>query len=642
MKKLFTLAASMFMAAAATVPQTAVAADTAEAYKFQYFSEAGEPQTLSSLPYFVVGTTRVWVATEVRPSELALMEGDKITHLNVTAGIAPRNKRNPITKAWLFISEGYIDEPLFEQEIALGNTPNTEYGFALDTPYEIKDVTKPIYIGWYFTPPYVPSDYPADLYLSTDGIPANASNLMYATNNRWDFPVEKSWTKAGDKLGSLCISATVTGDNYPQDKAMVLTANYPIDSKTGTDNAYELKVRNAGANALTQVEIKTAIENGTEAAKTVTFDKPLASNGIATVKFEDLKFDKTGSPAVSSILTKANGAEVKDNFGAFVPTANVMVYDKGYDRSLVIEESTGTWCGWCPAGLVMIDYLKEHYGERFFPIAVHGGDPLAPSSYADFITYGVNGGYPTALVNRVVKYSPAGTEEDQVKANEEFIDNIYKEFTANPTYAKVNITGHMADADTFEVDAEVEYAMDMTVEHQLAFVVVENNIGPYTQDNYYWDGESGAMGGWENKTNHVKMNYDEVARIIVDYPSIPNSLPSQLTEGQTARYTARIPFKNAAGLDIVEGDEFDVIALITRASTGEVMNCCRVTFDKTAVDEIATGEPGNIRVEGRDIVCDGGDVEVYSLDGRRVSALGLPAGVYVARAGESTMKVIIK
>lgn len=636
MKKLFTFVASAAVALSNMAAFPVMSDEDSAPYKFQYFVEAGEPQTLSTLPYYVSGTTRIWLAAELRPADLALMEGDKITHLNVTAGIAPRNKLNPITKAWIFICEEYVDEPLFEQEVKLANTPNTEYSFALDTPYEIKDVTKPIYIGWYFTPPYVPSDFPNDNYVATDGIPARDGNLMYASNNQWSFPIEKNWVRAGGTMGSLCISATVEGANLPKDMASAVVANYPVNSKTGMDKAYEVKVRNAGANELSNVEIKTTIQNDGEILKTVSFDEPLAANEVVTLKFDDLKFENSGSPMVSSTVVSANGAAVKDNCGALAPQANVMVYDEGYDRSLVIEESTGTWCGWCPAGLVMMDYIKEKYGDRFFPIAIHGGDPLAPASYSAFISDMVNGGYPTAMVNRVVKYSPAGSEEDQPKANEEFVDNIYKEFTAEPAYAKVSITGHMADKDLFEVDATVEYAMNMTVEHQLAFAIVENNVGPYTQDNYYWDGLSGPMGGWEAKPNHVKMNYDDVARIIVDFPGIPNSLPLEAEGGKPVHFSSAIP------LELVTGEEFDVVAMITRVSTGEVINCSKVSFDKTGVKDLAASDADKIRVEGNDIVCDGAEVKVYTLDGRQVPAHQLAPGLYVARAGETAIKVMIK
>ena len=49
------------------------------------------------------------------------------------------------------------------------------------------------------------------------------------------------------------------------------------------------------------------------------------------------------------------------------------------------EEATGAWCGYCPAGMVMMENIKKTYpADRCIPIAVHQGDRLEVDGYMGF------------------------------------------------------------------------------------------------------------------------------------------------------------------------------------------------------------------------------------------------------------------
>ena len=40
-------------------------------------------------------------------------------------------------------------------------------------------------------------------------------------------------------------------------------------------------------------------------------------------------------------------------------------------RNVVVEEFTGTGCGWCPRGLVGMEKLRQTFGDRFIGIGIH-------------------------------------------------------------------------------------------------------------------------------------------------------------------------------------------------------------------------------------------------------------------------------
>jgi thiol-disulfide isomerase/thioredoxin len=61
-----------------------------------------------------------------------------------------------------------------------------------------------------------------------------------------------------------------------------------------------------------------------------------------------------------------------------------------------MEEYTGTWCGWCPRGIVGLQLVNETYGDRVQTIAVHYDDPMETSVYYSLLP----GSFPNATVNR--------------------------------------------------------------------------------------------------------------------------------------------------------------------------------------------------------------------------------------------------
>ena len=52
-----------------------------------------------------------------------------------------------------------------------------------------------------------------------------------------------------------------------------------------------------------------------------------------------------------------------------------------YPRTVVYEEGTGTWCGWCPLGGFLLDELGRQHPDRFVGIAVHRNDEMATYTY---------------------------------------------------------------------------------------------------------------------------------------------------------------------------------------------------------------------------------------------------------------------
>jgi hypothetical protein len=71
-------------------------------------------------------------------------------------------------------------------------------------------------------------------------------------------------------------------------------------------------------------------------------------------------------------------------------------------NSVVLEEATGTWCGWCPCGHQVVETIKANFPKTIF-LLYHGGsssDPWISYSSGIISLFGFTS-YPSAVVGRI-------------------------------------------------------------------------------------------------------------------------------------------------------------------------------------------------------------------------------------------------
>ena len=234
------------------------------------------------------------------------------------------------------------------------------------------------------------------------------------------------------------------------------------------------------------------------------------------------------------------------------------------NRRMVVEEATGTWCGWCVRGIVGLREMRKEYGDRFIGIAVHSKDEMAEVNYANFVVndLGVTG-YPACFVNR-----------DGVQRNPN--PNKLKEFmeTQMPPYSEVNVAVEGCyTSNGFDVTASVTPFVDiLNANYRVVFVVIEDGIHG-VQYNYYYDGKSGEMGGFEKLPANVEMDFVDVARGAWPNPAGTGDssvqLPAKLTGGQTEKVNYHISLRNT---EIQNPSKCHIIALVIDGKTGAITN----------------------------------------------------------------------
>ena len=236
-----------------------------------------------------------------------------------------------------------------------------------------------------------------------------------------------------------------------------------------------------------------------------------------------------------------------------------------YPRTQVIEEGTGTWCGFCPRGIVTIERLQNESKTQknavpFIVIAVHQGqgdyfiEPMEVSDYR-FLRFS---GFPGGIINRKKKVDMS-------------LQNTRDALRQQPQETPFNIKTKITKTDTFDYDITLTTTLGFDNHNttlRMQYVLIEDHVGPYLQRNYF-SGDSNHP--WGNKSGSVSTFYNDVVRDIYPVGSDAERvgvLPTEMRRGvpvsQTFHYFLPGSVQNASRLRIV--------GLLLDTQTGEILN----------------------------------------------------------------------
>ena len=305
--------------------------------------------------------------------------------------------------------------------------------------------------------------------------------------------------------------------------------------------------------------------------------------------------------------------------------------DKGlfiYPRKVVVEEWTGTWCGMCVRGIVGMEYMTRTYGnENFIGLAVHCDDRMEIPSYKDFIDkFTSYSSFPGCTLNRKYILDPS----------KYFLENRYTEVVKEGSYGLITASATMPEDSDREiyVSASVEFSTSfIDADLRIAFVLLENEVGPYSQMNTYAGGYLGEMDGWENQRNMVYIKFDNVVRESTHPFGIEGSLPSEIIAGESYSFSTTLSL-----LNITDINNSSLVALLIDSVSGEIVNADRIVLTSASIDEIGQETrkipfsicPGVIKInsnikEGMIFTPDGQCIKAFSTPGE----ISLPPGIYI-------------
>ncbi|MCT2562703.1 T9SS-dependent choice-of-anchor J family protein [Chryseobacterium herbae] len=329
-----------------------------------------------------------------------------------------------------------------------------------------------------------------------------------------------------------------------------------------TDYQLKATVRNNGSEAVNNITLNWN-DGATDHISTIPLSSPLnAGQEITVTHPAAINYSTVTEKNMAVTVTQINGTAdttPADN------SKNTMfrTVSQNSPKKVLVEEGTGTWCGWCPRGAVAMKYMDTNYPDDFIGIAVHNSDPMAVSEYDTGSNFN---GYPSMNVDRAALNKGVTNTEmtTQVTTRKTLI-----------TPAQLNASGGLTGNSLTLNTSATFRTMISNANFRFAVVLVEDGVKgtttAYNQKNYYAGGNNGAMGGYETLPDPVpaaQMTYDHVGRMLLGgYTGQAGSVPTTITDGQVVNYlfTANIPTTyNLA--------KVKAVVLLLNGVTGEVIN----------------------------------------------------------------------
>ena len=363
--------------------------------------------------------------------------------------------------------------------------------------------------------------------------------------------------------------------------------------KANVDNQVKYTVKNVGSNAITSVELNW--NDGTDHKSTVAINiQPGKSADIVhpiKMNYSDVS-DKNITASISLVNTAAD-ANPADNSTEFSTT----VVSQAIPKKVVFEEGTGTWCGWCPRGMVALAKVNQDYPDDQISIAVHNGDPMVLGAYDNGANFS---GFPGMNVDRELKGEDPNpnTINNYVTSRKSFVTPVLLDGE------------YTIDGSTLTVNASAQFFSNISnANYRIAAIVVEDGVKGtgigYRQANYYANNAQGPMGGFESLPSYVpaaQMTYDHVGRALLGgYDGQADSVPTTLTDQQVVNYTFTytIPEKynattNAANDVVPNPDNMHVVLLLVDQNDKTIVNAAKLKRGSLAVENVSLAKSATI------------------------------------------------
>jgi hypothetical protein len=330
------------------------------------------------------------------------------------------------------------------------------------------------------------------------------------------------------------------------------------------------EIQNLGSNTINNVDVKYLV-NGTVYTSTLSNINLTSGNVYAFTHSTPINVSVANPYPTKIWVDLANDADRTDD------TLNTMVTGLSYlpEKRVLIEEATGTWCGWCPRGAVYTEQIDTVHLGTAIVVAVHNSDPMTNTAY-DAGIGGLIGGYPSGCVDRKTN------DVDPTDFEATYLDRI-----GDVSPADVGVTATY-NAVTRQVDINVSstFAANLNGDFRLNAVLVEDDVtgttSTYAQTNYYSSASQnialvGAGHNWQTSTNPIpaaSMHYNFVGRdILGGFDGQQGSIPSSVSASTTYNYTFNYVLPAAW-----DDTKMRVVGMLQDASTGHVLNVTRSPY----------------------------------------------------------------
>ena len=390
-------------------------------------------------------------------------------------------------------------------------------------------------------------------------------------------------------------------------------------------------MKNDGIEDIREIECVVSIDGVEKLKKTIALDEPYTKTGDDfVVTLPVVAMDKVSKSEMTLTVTKVNGKKNTSEHKAIKGFLHTV--SEAPTRRVVVEEFTGTWCGWCPRGMVALDMLNQEFGDRVITIAVHNSDPMVAESY----TLGSNS-LPSARVNRGDLMDPYYGNSSEGFGTRDIVDRELNIMA--PAAISVSATWADEAQSAIRVKTETTFLIDTDVsQYGIGYALLEDGMkgtgSKWAQKNFYAGSNTGDPNLEPLEALPAVITDIEYNHVAVDAWEINNGADDCFKTAQI-----NVPQENTYLCDIADNEmiqdksQLSVVVLLIDKTTGIIVNAA-----KTGISDYAPSAISNILTE-KSLPAD-----IYNINGYKVGSTAdnhvknLPKGIYVIDG----RKVVVK
>lgn len=498
------------------------------------------------------------------------------------------------------------------------------------------------------------------------GISSEAAGCFF----QYDYEGERNFESLSSIVGmSSSIQIGLDVSDCEANDATV-SANPELTTLVNTKQQYPFYITNNSAKPITQLTYSISVDGVNGAEKSLDLSSPIESMETASIPYTTA-FEDDGVHTVELNISKVNGnTNINKQSSA---EYSIIALEKSADRVSVVEEQTGTWCGFCPRGHVALDLLNKQLGDKVVTLAGHFangesqvdpmnilGDNITSQAEA-FADYGWvamklssmlgGGGLPGAMFDRVVAADPyvgANTTKGKNGTYEygaTDLVNLLKE--ENPSEADFSMTASWADDKNTDIKVDLtttfNYNRFGSFPYGVAFVLSENGMtgkgATWKQLNYYSKlaGVNGAsdfnnpdMAAWFKAGSYVSTTYDNVvvqAWNPLGNAAIVDKSVTDIVKGEAIPFSTTLKVNS----DLIQNyNNLTLSALLVNLKSLAVVNAAKVVLGNCAAGIENVNSEANNNVVSR-----------YNVNGMRIN--GAQKGLNIVKlANGKVVKMAVK
>ncbi len=347
-------------------------------------------------------------------------------------------------------------------------------------------------------------------------------------------------------------------------------------------------------------------------------------------------------------ITKVNGADNTEPDASVNQTMSVV--DVVPKHRALMEEYSGTWCGFCPRGFVGLEVMNRLYPDDFIGLSYHSGDGSSQDDPMEVMNGNTDfpnniSGFPAAYMERKYEINAYSGYNDE--ATEFGVDKVWLAACELPAEASIDVKADLsADQSTVKATASVNFPLAIQdAGYEIEFVLVADSLcgegEEWIQHNYYARKAYGEFDQPEfsqftdAKGNVEGLKFNDVVVATSRINGLDAYLPATIEADKTYEYSLEFPLSkitNTKGQPVIQNKaNLRVVAILLNNKLNTVVNAAK------------TKHVGN--TSGIAAVTDAGDkslpVAIYDMAGRRIQTM--QQGVNIVKTADgSAYKVVRK